>query len=274
MLTYEKAWKAEYGPELDVYASISLPSLLNKIWRSYYMKPRTLALLPPQGFEHTVLQSATGHAWCYDLERKHRLTDVRTARKNGEVCIAGHRVDIYGKTPSGEIVAGDYMGCYWHRHEECMIPGLGTREYWTPMQLKRSRQDAMTMRHMRMCASGRTAYPKFTYVVERECQFMWRQTHDSDLKARIANYLKAFEFCNAISPSAPNQRLYAPLRPRDAMFGGRLAMRSGVCSECSPNGTPGCLQDGGVQILGHSGSHGPEWAQNRHVGFCLHVPGN
>ena len=74
--------------------SVTLTAACNLVYRSLYLKPETIALLPPQGFQPEKAFSVKALQWLH-YESVTRNCHIRHACNGGEVKIGGHYVDAW-----------------------------------------------------------------------------------------------------------------------------------------------------------------------------------
>ena len=96
---YTSYWRTIYGHD-PLVTSITSTSFFNFIFRRFYLPPRTISLLPPNGFSTGNRKSSKiAEAWISYMQHiRLRLKGVRTARKMGEIRFCGRYVDGYGRS--------------------------------------------------------------------------------------------------------------------------------------------------------------------------------
>jgi len=183
-------------PDIEPLAFMTFPSLNNYFFRRLYMKPKSLAILPPTGYSQN--QSFKALAWLSYMERELRLVQFFTARKNGERLIGGRLVDGAGWDSQGDKYVLQFHGCYWH--------GCPLHSEDTPLSRLRRQKTEQADAHLSWLAEKEEPYGKFTFIVMWECEY----DHMCATNNEFGGYMK--KFLRHIRP---------PLGPRSAVVGGR-----------------------------------------------------
>ena len=170
-------------------SSITIASACNEVYRSLFLKPKEIAIIPQHGYVHDN-QSGIGHCWL-EWEARHRQVRIQHAFNGGELTRCGIKID--GVDDNGVLY--QFHGCFWHGHcfkdRDCINPvnGMSMNDLY---QRTLQRSD-------RLRSNGYTLVEKF------ECEFREEIKQNPELK----------EIFDAYQP-------YQPLEPRSAFYGGRV----------------------------------------------------
>jgi hypothetical protein len=208
---YRKAAIKEHGS--DPLVSITFPQFNNMILRSKFMAKDSIAVLPPQGYdcsEEGRKSSLSALAYLSWLEKKHKLGSFRCGRKGGEVVLNGHPVDGFGVDAAGVQHAYNFHGCWFHGHHpsECLNKKVATRRWrkYPGLMTKRRELTRLTDQALQKVADAGKPYGRLEYHVKWACEVQAECQRNSKMKRYIREY---------------KTLLSDPLRPRDAMRGGR-----------------------------------------------------
>ena len=199
---YRAGWLKKY-PGLEVLESITLPSYINRVYRTYYMPKESIAMLPPQGYHiQNRPQSSIALAWMAWMKEKLGLTKLRTARDGGEVKFRGFWLDGCGEKGEGDEkrqVLFEFNGCHWHGCECQPGGGFDNTDYKATWFKKKRLQE--------LAAHPDNPYGPFDFYDMWGCQLDKEMEKDPKMQAFIQDYLKALD---------PQ-----PFSPRAAFKGGR-----------------------------------------------------
>ena len=176
---------------VDPFATcITIASACNRVFRSKFLKPDTIAIIPPQGYRPKDRHSLAAIRWLKWLSHR-RGIEIKHARNYGEQRVGPYKVDgMAGKT------VFEFYGCLWHGHPQCFkereknIPG-----------------SSLTVEDAFQHTLQRKEYlEKAGYVLEEiwECEYHQLLKTDPEMKAFV--------------DSVP---IVDILDPREAFFGGR-----------------------------------------------------
>jgi len=171
--------------------SITIASATNRVYRTCYLEPGEIALLPPHGY-YPGKQSSQAVCWL-ELVSKARGIHIRHYGNGGEVRVEGRYVDGVG--PGNELFF--YHGCFFHGCPRC----YRSQETVQPLS-------GLTFRELYMRTEAHMAYlrEKGYRVIEKwECDFKPLIEKSPQVKALLSR-------CSKIDP----------LKPRDAFYGGRV----------------------------------------------------
>lgn len=171
--------------------SITIASACNQVYRSLFLKPEEIAIIPQQGY-FPDNQSAIAACWL-ESESQRRNVNIRHAFNGGEVTRCGLKVD--GVDERGNIF--QFNGCFWHGHDKCYedrntinpVNGMSMHDLYQ-----------RTLAHTRRLINA-----GYTVIEKWECEFRKEMKEDPELREAYIKY-----------------KPYVPLLPRDAFFGGRV----------------------------------------------------
>ena len=171
--------------------SVTLAAACNLVYRSLFLRPETIALLPPQGFQPKKAYSVKALQWLH-YESVKRNCHIQHAVNGGEVKIGGHFVD--GWCEETQTVF-QYFGCMWHG---CRCMGQ-TKNKINQKSMSTLYQN--TMKELQKLSQ----IPNITVV------HIWEHEFDKKLADKKSD-AKGIVATAKIAP---------PLNPRAAFFGGR-----------------------------------------------------
>ena len=172
--------------------SVTLAAACNLVYRSLYLKPETIALLPPQGFQPEKAFSVKALQWLH-YESVTRNCHIRHACNGGEVKIGGHYVDGWCEDTRTVF---EYFGCIWHG---CKCMGPQTKNKINQKSMSTLYQH--TMKKLEKLKN----IPGVTVV------HIWEHEFDKKLSDKKSNAREIVADANTVSP----------INPRAAFFGGR-----------------------------------------------------
>jgi G:T-mismatch repair DNA endonuclease (very short patch repair protein) len=175
---------------IDVFQeAITIASACNKVLRKRFLKPDTIGLIPNGGYTSNVKQSKKALMWLVHRERTDGCAILREQRLPELP-----RFSVDGLCPDARTVY-EFMGCYYHGHT-CQP----FRDVTTAVG------DTLAERYEgTMARIGQIAGAGYRVEVQRECEF----------GERIQSELQTHPLVQK-----------APLKTRDALYGGRTeAMR-------------------------------------------------
>lgn len=169
--------------------SITIASACNRVYRTNYLRPRELGLIPPEGFFRG-RQSAIALCWLEGLCLSDPSLRIAHYGNGGEQRVLGRLVD------GVDVRGGVYFfhGCFWHSCRSCYPSRGGLHPVKGVTHRENYDQTSEFVEAVR--ASGRSV------TVMWECEYTSTMTpHD---RTRVERW-----------------KTYDPLRPRDAFYGGR-----------------------------------------------------
>ncbi|XP_071118422.1 uncharacterized protein [Haliotis cracherodii] len=176
-----------------------------KSFRKHDLKPNTIAILPPQGYQPKRNYSQACMHWLHYLMERDPHLHLQHARNGGEkefTCGEGqHRYNVDGYDPATGTIY-EFLGCFWHGCKTCHK----TRRGEPHPVLGSSLGARYTDTHYRL--SLLSQHPEVKRVVVLwEHEFTKMQREDSALRAFLQG-----PHCRHVP---------GPLNPRDAFYGGR-----------------------------------------------------
>ena len=100
--------------------SLTLPSACNLLFRTNYLKPYTIALIPQDGYLNSKHQSIRAGEWLH-WESLVSGMDIQHAYNGGERKVHGRFVDGYCEKDGVKRV-WEFMGCFYHGCPDCFDP--------------------------------------------------------------------------------------------------------------------------------------------------------
>ena len=170
--------------------SVTIASACNRVYRSSYLAPREIALIPPEGF-FKGKQSAIALCWLEGLTLQNSALRIAHYGNRGEQTVKGRMVD--GVDEDGTLYF--FHGCFWHSCIKC-YPNERDSNHPVKHVTHRENYEQTEAFMASLRASGRV-------VVE-----MWECTYRPSMTAQDKRRLEKWH-------------VYEPLKPRDAFYGGR-----------------------------------------------------
>ncbi|XP_071105204.1 uncharacterized protein [Haliotis cracherodii] len=176
-----------------------------KSFRKHDLKPNTIAILPPQGYQPKRNYSQACMHWLHYLMERDPHLHLQHARNGGEkefTCGEGqHRYSVDGYDPATGTIY-EFLGCFWHGCQVCHK----TRRGEPHPVLGTSLGARYTDTHYRL--SLLSQHPEVKRIVTLwEHEFTKMQREDSALRAFLQG-----PHCSHVP---------GLLNPRDAFYGGR-----------------------------------------------------
>ena len=165
--------------------NITLSQVCMDFYKSTYLKPNTIPIIPPQGYHNEERQSEIALKWLKYVESELGHSIVKKGN-NGEKKIGQFRVDGFDSETN---TVYEFLGDYWHGNLDVFSSDTLNKT----LNLKMGDLNDMTMARLTTIKSQ--GYNVVT---------MW----ESDFKKLAPEFIKQ---CEVVSP----------LKPRDAFFGGR-----------------------------------------------------
>ncbi|XP_062621681.1 uncharacterized protein LOC134283252 [Saccostrea cucullata] len=184
--------------------SITFASAANLAYRRNFMPKDTIAIIPNLGYEPARQYSAKACRWLTWMSHQSGC-HIRHARNGGEVPIGNYTVDGYQEATR---TVYEFYGCYWHGCPTC-YPSLQTETHPHRTQFTYQQLHEKTLR--------RTAdLEDMGYNV---CS-IWE--HDFDQQVQQDESLQQF---------VRDLDIPDPLKPREALYGGRTNATKLYCEE-------------------------------------------
>ena len=173
--------------------SCTIAQTCSKVWRKNYMPEDCIAIIPPEGYPNQKNYSIKAVRWIQSEAKKYKI-EIRHALNGGEEKICGHYVDGYHQDSKTVF---EFYGCYWHgcpRH-------FPDRNRINPHNCR-----SMQQLYAETLQKKDTLKEAGYRVIDIwECHYDKMYKEDADFRKIVDA-----EFTNL-----------DPLRPRDALFGGR-----------------------------------------------------
>ncbi|XP_062614858.1 uncharacterized protein LOC134276633 [Saccostrea cucullata] len=184
--------------------SITFASAANLAYRRNFMPKDSIAIIPNLGYEPARQYSAKACRWLTWMSHQNGC-HIRHARNGGEVPIGNYTVDGYQEATR---TVYEFYGCYWHGCPTC-YPSLQTETHPHRTQFTYQQLHEKTLR--------RTAdLEDMGYNV---CS-IWE--HDFDQQVQQDETLQQF---------VRDLDIPDPLKPREALYGGRTNATKLYCEE-------------------------------------------
>ncbi|XP_071503405.1 uncharacterized protein [Diadema antillarum] len=177
---------------IDPFKNITIASACNTVFRTKFLKPNSIGLIPTHGYRWKDRHSLLALKWLEWISHQNDVC-INHARNGGEHRIGRFRVDGYDRTTN---TIYEFLGDLWHGCPRCyprrdvVLPGSDETV-----------QDVYDRTMYRLNVIRKQGY---TVVTMWECQF--RKMMKEDLA--VANFVDALQF-------------QEPLQPREAFYGGR-----------------------------------------------------
>ncbi|XP_046377429.2 uncharacterized protein LOC124149724 [Haliotis rufescens] len=218
-----------------------------KSFRKHDLKPNTIAILPPQGYQPKRNYSQACMHWLHYLMETDPHLHLQHARNGGEqefTCGEGHhRYSVDGYDPATGTIY-EFMGCFWHGCQTCHKTRRGEPHPVLGTSLGARYTDT------RYRLSLLSQHPEVKRIVTLwEHEFTKMQWEDSALRAFLQG-----PHCIHVP---------GPLNPRDAFYGGRTnATRIETESTWTPTEKNGLKSDQSeAWVVDQSAAAlGPWWA--------------
>ena len=198
----------------DPLASITLPSLINRIFRDKFMCEESIPLLPPDGFvQHCSVEELCWLAW---MKMKLKLTKLFTNRNCRGFKIGNFSVDGVGWDENGVMHVLEFDGCYWHGCDCRPLPSnIRARE---EHQSRSLRSQAKFNRLSMLSTMENTPYGPFMFHCIRECEFYHQKLQNNDM----ADFVDKFQCSLDIN----DKGAVGSLSLRESFCGGRTEVFS------------------------------------------------
>ena len=183
----------EHTQDIEPFTtSVTIASACNKVYRSLYLKPEEIAVIPTHGYNYDK-QSVIALCWM-DWMAQQNQVHIRHAFNGGEVVLNGHKCD--GFDEQNDVIY-QFHGCFFHGCEK----DYPNRSTVNPV----NGQTMEDLRQQTRLVTKRLRANNHTVIEKWECDF----------KADILSNPDLQQFYESYKP-------YEPIQPRDAFFGGRV----------------------------------------------------
>ena len=183
----------ESTPGIDPFQHcITIASACNLVYRSKYLQPDTIAIIPPNGYPSNDRQSIKALQWLKWMAYE-TCHFIRHTANEGEKRIGNYKVDGFYEADGMKTVL-EFQGCLHHGHT-CIA--RDTKHPYNNLTMEDLYQKTIDRRRY-IEAQG------YHYIEKWECEFDDELKHNSELK----------EFVSSLE-------IVTPLVPRDAFCGGR-----------------------------------------------------
>ncbi|XP_041465845.1 uncharacterized protein LOC121416344 isoform X2 [Lytechinus variegatus] len=121
-VNFKKITQTESNPDgIDPFHyNLTLPGACNLLFRTNYLKPDTIALIPHDGYTNPKSHSLKAGEWLHYLSQSLGI-DIRHAFNGGERKIHGRYVDGYREDGDTKFVY-EFLGCFFHGCNTCYQP--------------------------------------------------------------------------------------------------------------------------------------------------------
>ena len=187
--------KTERNNGIDPFEKcITIASACNLVFRTLFLEPDTIGIIPPHGYRPEAKQSIMAYQWLSYLSY-HRKVNIQHGRNIGEKQIGPYKLDGYYETSDGKKVALEFHGCFWHGCPKCF-----SKTSVNPVsdQTMADLYDKTIEKKLFVESQG------YTYECIWECEFKTELLSNSNMR----------QFINSLE-------VVTPLEPRDAFYGGR-----------------------------------------------------
>jgi hypothetical protein len=140
---------------------ITIASACSLVFRTKFLQPDTIGIIPAQGYHPEEKQSVKALQWIKYVIASEGI-HIQHARNGGEVTIGPYKADGYYETDAGEKVVMEYHGDFWHGCPKCYA-----RSTINPV-------NNMTMGDLHERTLDKKRYLEnegYTYICKWECEF-------------------------------------------------------------------------------------------------------
>ena len=174
--------------------SITIASACNLVFRTNFLQPETIALIPHKGYNPEQKQSIKALQWIKYISHV-QGRNIQHAKNGGEKTIGPYRFDGYYETENGQKVVMEFHGDFWHGN-----PTIFSRSTFNPVnQLTMGELFDKTLeKQIYLVGQGYTYISIWESDFDKECQE----------NPEMRSFIEHLGFAT-------------PLEPRDAFYGGR-----------------------------------------------------
>lgn len=113
-LLFKDLTKADSSDGIDPFEKcITIASACNLVFRTLFLDPDTIGIIPPHGYRPEARHSVMAYQWPSYLSFN-RHTYIQHGRNMGEKQIGSYKIDGYYEALNGQKVALEFHGCFWH----------------------------------------------------------------------------------------------------------------------------------------------------------------
>ena len=173
---------------------ITIASLCHLVYRSMLMEPKSIGVIPLNGFNPSENSSHVALQWIkYQSFIENQY--IQHSRNGGEIKFGKYSVDGYCKNTK---TVYEFNGCYWHGCQKCFNSSSFNhlKKEYCSSSFKKTNDRLLELKYM---------LPDHKFVVMWECEFNEKKKKSLELK----NFLETK--CD----------ISERLNPRDGLFGGR-----------------------------------------------------
>ena len=173
---------------------ITIASACNLVFRTNFLQPETIGLIPHHGYNPEQKQSVKALQWLKYISHNEGY-NIQHTRNGGEKVIGPYRVDGYFETETGERVILEFHGDLWHGN---------------PIKYSRSTVNPFNQLTMGELYDKTLEKQKYLESLGYVYRAVWESEFDKQMvdDAAMKSYVESLE-------------IVSPLEPRDAFFGGR-----------------------------------------------------
>lgn len=172
---------------------ITIASACNLVFRTLFLEPETIGIIPAHGYRPEEKQSVMAYQWLSHFAHENDI-NIQHGRNMGEKVIGPYKVDGYYEKDDKRHVL-EFQGCFWHGCPKCYSPSTTNPVCDITMG---DLYDRTKEKQIYLEEQG------YTYTNIWECEFKQLLNENHDMR-RYVNGLD----------------ILTPLEPRDAFFGGR-----------------------------------------------------
>lgn len=97
---------------------ITIASACHLVYRTLFLEPETIALIPAHGYRPEEKQSLLANQWLSYMSHSTGI-NIQHGRNYGEKYVGPYKIDGYYRTDDDEDVALEFHGCFWHGCPRC-----------------------------------------------------------------------------------------------------------------------------------------------------------
>lgn len=173
---------------------ITIASACNLVFRTNFLQPDTIGIIPHHGYRPEQKQSVKALQWLKYISHTEGHK-IQHARNIGEKTIGPYRVDGYYETECGKKVVLEFQGDFWHGN---------------PTKFSRSTVNSVNQLTMGELFDKTIVKRKYLEDLGYIYRSIWES--DFDRQCQENGHMKSF---------VEQLDIVTPLEPRDALYGGR-----------------------------------------------------
>ena len=173
---------------------ITIASACNLVFRTNFLQPETIGVIPHHGYTPEQKQSVKAMQWIKYISYKENQK-IQHAKNGGEKIIGPYRVDGYYENENGEKVVLEFHGDFWHGN---------------PVKYSRSTINQVNQMTMGDLYDKTIVKQKYLENLGYNYKCIWESDFDEQLNTdpEMKAYIEQVD-------------IVTPLEPRDAFYGGR-----------------------------------------------------